>query len=397
MSRSISGIGGTLHKSLSRINRRKAARRHATQQVQAGREISQERAARVSAKRQRRVRKAWEGRRAALLQSFRTGFRIETLRGALQSPFVRRWGPRAVGVVAAVSLIVNVLQYARYSPWRPLVTVGHRVVRQREYMADLDGAAGKAVLTKIVYAELVRQAATQAGVMPTAQDVGARLAALRQHSPQPLPPEDQIWGQVQLQMAMENLRMRGTTATDAEIAQYYAQHKADFSKPAHAQTTLVVTTSAADAARAAQMLAAGKSESQIAALPGMHVAGIGGFSVNIGSLPPAVRQQVGQAVMALPIGAVKTLPIAPKVFFVLKPQAREEAQVASLPLVREDVARAVRLEKSPSDQVEMTTLYRANPPSFDMAKYGSYFSDVPVATSTPAGPKTASLPPADSH
>ncbi len=51
--------------------------------------------------------------------------------------------------------------------------------------------------------------------------------------------------------------------------------------------------------------------------------------------------------------------------------------MAPLPLVREEVAREVRLQKSPSDQTEMANLYRANPPSFDMAKYGRYFSDVP--------------------
>ena len=88
--------------------------------------------------------------------------------------------------------------------------------------------------------------------MPSAQDVDARLADLRRRAPNGLPPDDQLWDQVRLQMALENLRMRGTTATDAEIAAYYAQHKAQFATPARAQTTLVATTNAADAARAAQ-------------------------------------------------------------------------------------------------------------------------------------------------
>ena len=396
MGRSVSGMGGSLQKTVSQLTRRRPARRHAADQ--AAKEIQKEaqldRLLQNHAKRQRRIRKALEERRAAILQALRTGFRIETLRLAMRTPFVRLWAPRLVALVAVVSLIGNVLQYYRYSPWRPLVTVGHRVVRQREYMAALDGAAGKAVLNKIVYEELIQQAATRAGLMPTAQDVDMRLADLRRRSPRSLPPDDQLWDQMQLQMALENLRMRGTTATEAEIADYYAQHKGDFSTPARAQTTLVATTNAADAARAAQMLTADRAESQIAAQPGMHVAGIGGFSVNIDSLPPTVRQLVGQTVMALPVGSVKTIQIAPKVFFTLKPQGREEGQVTPLPLVRQEVARRVRLLKAPNDQAELITLYRANPPSFDMAKYGSYFSDMPTASPPPSGPKTASLPPA---
>ncbi len=119
MGRSLSGAGGSFQKSLSRMNRRRSARRHAAEQGQAERDILRERKAQAIAKRRHRARKAVEERREAFLRFLRTGFRIETLRGALQSPFVRRWAPRAVGVIAVVSLIGNVLQYSRYSPWRP--------------------------------------------------------------------------------------------------------------------------------------------------------------------------------------------------------------------------------------------------------------------------------------
>ncbi len=147
------------------------------------------------------------------------------------------------------------------------MTVGHRVVRQREYMALLDMAAGKAVLNKVVYEELIQEAATEDGVMPSPQDVDARVADLKQRTPPASGRTSQLWDQVRLQMALENLRMRGTTATDAEIAAYYGQHQAQFATPAHAQTTLVATTNAADAARAARMLAAGKSERRDRARP----------------------------------------------------------------------------------------------------------------------------------
>ena len=323
------------------------------------------------------------------------------MRGALQSSVGAPMGAaNVVGVIAVASLIGNVLQYSRYSPWRPLVTVGHRVVRQREYLALLDTTAGKAVLNKIVYEQLIQDAATQAGVMPTSQDVDMRLTDLRRRTPNGLPQDDQFWNQLRMQMALENLRMRGTTASDAEIAAFYDQHKAEFATPARAQTTLVATTNAADAARAEQMLAAGKPESQIAALPGMHVAGIGGFSVNIDSLPPAVRQEVGQTVMALPIGAVKTLRVAANVYFTLKPQQREEGEVAPL----RAGARGGRARSSAGEGTQRPGGDgRPLPGQPAVLRHGEVWADIsamcpqPPAAPAPTGPKTASLPSADTQ
>ena len=229
--------------------------------------------------------------------------------------------------------------------------------------------------------------------MPSPHDVDARLADLRRHAARPLPPDDQLWNQVQLQLALENLRMRGATATDAEIADYYAQHRADFSTPARTNTTLIYTTRAADAARAERLLAAGKTEQEIAAQPGMRVAGVGGFNVNVSRLPPAMGQELEQMALTLPVGKVKTLLLAKNVFFTLRPQQREDAVQPSLAQVHDQIARLVRLQKSPSERDELITLYHANPPNFDMAKYGSYFSDVPPAPPAGTGPKTSSLPP----
>ena len=397
MRRTLSEAGGSLQKSVSRLGRPRPSHRHAeSQRKQADREVLNQRRLMAAAKRRHRARKAVSERREAVSQFLRTGLRVEAVRAALgraqQSPFTRRWVPRMVAMVAVLSLTGNLLQYARYSPWRPLVTVGHRVVRQREYMAMVDSAAGKAVLNKVVYDELIQQAATKADLLPSAQDVASRITELRRRSPGALPPDDQLWDQVRLKLALENLRMRGATATDAEVAVFYAQHKDLFTAPARTSTTLVVTADAAAAARAARMLSAGQPETVVAAEPGMHVAGVGGYNVNLDALPPAVRQQVGQTVVSLPLGAVKTLRVGKSVFFTLKPQQREPGQVSPLPAVREEVARLVRLQKSPSDQVELAQLYRTTPPSFDMAKY-AHFVDVPSAA--PSDSKTASLPPAD--
>ena len=383
----------SLQKSLKRMTRRQEMRRLAARQEETLRDGQRLREGLDKKSRRRLAGKEAVARREAVRQSLHAALRLQML----QRPAVRRWATRLLGVVTVVSLIGNVLQYFRYSPWRPLVTVGHRVIRQREFLADLDGAAGKTILNKIVYSELIQQAADKAGVMPTAADVDARVADLKRRSPQGLPPNDALWGQVRLQMALENLRMRGITAGDSEVAAFYAQHRGQFAVPARTETSLVVTRSAADAARAARLLTAGKTEDEIAAQPGMHVAGVGGFRVNVNALPPAASRAVGQVAMTLPIGAVQTLRIAPDAYFTFKPRNHQDGVRPALAQVRDEVARLVRLQKAPSEQAELAALYHAAPPNFDMARYARYFSDLPPAdpAAPKAAPKTASLPPAD--
>ena len=312
----------------------------------------------------------------------------------LQNPTLRRWATRVLGIIAIVALIGDVALYNRFSPFRPLVTIGHRVVRQREYMADLDGTAGKAVLSRIVYDELIQQAADKANVQPAPRDVDARLADMRRHATRALPPDAAIWDQVRLQLALENLRLRGVTATDAEIAAYYDRHKAQFGTPARAHTTLVVTRSAADAARAAGFMAQGKTEGEIAAQSGMRVAGVNGFRVNLGALPPALRAPIEQAAFTMPLNQIKTFRLAADAYITLQTHSRDTQVIPPLAQVHDQVARLVRLQKAPSERDELVALYHANPPSFDMARYGSYFSDVPPAGAAkpPSGPKTSSLP-----
>jgi hypothetical protein len=339
--------------------------------------------------RQARRRKA---ERAAVQASAVASPRLSALRQKISTPAFRQWTGRAVGVIAVLSVAANFVQYFRYSPSRPLVTVGHRVVLQREYLADLDGTAGKQVLSNIVYSALIQQAADKAGVMPTPEQVDAQIAKLRQQSQQKLPADDVLYDQVRTQIALENLRMQGTSASEAEVAAFYAQHKAQLATPGQINTTIVVTQNAANAARAARDLAAGQSEAQIAAQPGMHVGGVNGFNINLQALPTNQANAIRQAAMTLPIGTSRTFRVGPTVYLTLEPHSRNAGSLAPLSQMHDEIVRLVRLQKSPTQAQELASLYHANPPSFEMGRYASYFSDIPAAPAPKNAQKTASLP-----
>ena len=293
----------------------------------------------------------------------------------------QRWGAAALAVIAGVSVAGNVLQYFHASAARPLVKVGPRVVRQQEYLADLDAVSGRAVLERLVYGELVRQAADRAGVFPTPAQVDARLAGR---------PPGTDREAVALQIALENLRLQGTTATDAQVAAYYAAHKAGLAAPTRVTTSVVVTHDSADAARAARLLAAGRTEAEIAALPRMQVAGVGGFQIRGAGLTPDLRARLLRAAFAPPLGVVRTLAGPGGTFYIVEPHRREGGGVPPLDQVRGQVTRLVRLQEAPSERAELAELYRASPPTFEMSRYAQFFADGPDGG--PAAPPASGAP-----
>ncbi len=263
----------------------------------------------------------------------------------------------------------------------PVVTVGGQAITRRDYEAALEQQAGKAVLNKLVYTLLVRQAAAKAGVLPSDADVTARLADLSRRNPQvQAQVQDPVHGpqfreDLRTDIALENLRIRNVAATEDEISAFYAGNKSAFTLPSQAQTTMVVTQNQADATLAESLLRQGMTPEEIALRRRLHVAGVNGFNVNMADLPPAVRENIGKTVLAMTPGQVKTLP-AGKVFFTFKLKSAEPTSTPPLSQIHEQVARQVKLQKAVSAQEELARLYAAHPPTFSDPKYDAYFSDI---------------------
>ena len=344
----------------------------------------------------RRAARVTLGQRAAKASAAFQAYSRLRFAGLLAVPKVKLWRQAALllGAVAAVSVAGNVLMYFRFSPARPLVTIGRHVIRDREYRADLDNAAGQPVLTRLVFAELIRQAAAKAGVTPTPAEINARLALLQRRGqavPGSQTPEFQDG--LALNLALENLRVAGVTASESEIAAFYKQHSALLAQPAQVQSILVVTQREYVAQTAAGLLAKGKSASEIAAQPDMQVDGEDGFHINLSALPPAAHQAVVGTALAMHPGQITVMPLG-NVFLTIKCLHRLPGSLPPLPQVRDQIARLVQLQKAPSAGAEMALLYQANKPDFDVDRYAAYFADIGNSdfSSPPAVPKTAGLP-----
>ncbi len=360
-----------------RRDERRAHAQWTRQQAARDREVTRSRAAQGRSKRWAEIRHALALRTGALRRT---------------PAALTRLLPGLLAAALLASLAANLLLFFRFSPARPLVTVGRRVVPRAEYQAALDQAAGPAVLRGIVYTELVRQAAAQAGETPAPADVEARLALMQRRNARALPalPPDALRAGVASEMALENLRVRDVPVTEAEVSAYYQAHRRELALPAQVLGTLVVSGARRDADAAEALLRDGAAPEVVAARPGLRVAGLNGFQVNLAAAPPAVRSKVGPAVLSLQAGQVVTVP-AGGWFWTFRAASRRAAASPSLAESRAQVVRRVKLLKAPGEAAELAELYRAHPPAFDMERYAAYFPEsgrpAPVLDA-----KTARLP-----
>lgn len=298
-----------------------------------------------------------------------------------------------LAVLLVVSLIANGLVYSRYSTSRPIVTFNGESITKKDYQDSLDYQAGKPVLTKLVFAKLVEQAAKRDGVTAAPADVDARIAEIRRRSPQLLPDQTadptkyaQFQQDLGTDVSLENLRIKGVTADEAEIQDYYDKHKAEFTLPMQVNTTMVVTDNAQDSGTAEADLKQGLAEDVIARQPGLHVVGVNGFQINMDALPLPYKNAISQVVFHMKSGDVKSMQLG-KNYITFKVKQTEATAVPPLSKIHDQVERRLRLQKSPSPQITLARLYQEAKPKFNVTHYESYFKEVASADLNAAQPK----------
>jgi hypothetical protein len=299
-----------------------------------------------------------------------------------------------LGVVAVISITANVLQAKRWSDARPLVTVGSQQITRGEYMSALDAVTEGSVMKTLVLRAVVMDAARRHGVLPTADQIAARMAEVEQKQPGLLDDSTQTPAKVAENraniiavLALENLRIAGVDAADSDIDTYYAIHEREFAVPKQVKTTLVITSDPVNTATAERLLEAGTSGAQIATQPGMEVAGINSVGFDITALPDDLRRSIQDTVGSMKAGSVRTFQ-NDRTAITYRVDSAHDAYIPALSDIRESVARQVRLEKAPTAQVELSDLYREEGPRFDVPQYGAYFNGIASSGNV----ATASLP-----
>lgn len=304
-------------------------------------------------------------------------------------------------VVTTLSLAGNALLYMRYSTSRPLVTVGNEVITRKQYQDRLEQQSGQDVLSKMVFDKLVTQAAARDGVTPTEQEVNAQLADIQRRSPQVLMPYTQDPAKMaefrhdfRSALALENLRIKDVALTPADVAAYYAKNRAKFALPQQVQASTVVTRNAVDSSTAEALLHQKTPLDVLARQPRLMVVGMNGYNPDLGTLPPALKQQINGFIHKAQVGEMKTFQYAAPdgtFYMTFRVTSNSHETLPPLTQIRSQVERQARLAHAPAPPVEIARLYQAAKPTFNTEKYASYFDAVQkTATGPDIGKKTAS-------
>jgi hypothetical protein len=286
-----------------------------------------------------------------------------------------------LAVVALASIGGNILAYYRYSSSRPLVHFGNVVITKKQYMDKIEVQYGKMVLNKMLYAKLVTDAAEKVHLMPPTEEVEARLAEIERRTPQVTAAarQDQfklaqLKEDLKTDIALENLRMRGVTATDAEVEDFYNKHKNSFILPPQMDTTMVLASSQIDADTATSMLKEGLQPDVIARQPRLKVLGVNA-NVDLRAIPAPTNRAISQAISKMKLNEVKSIKFS-DAFLVVKVVKQEKGGLPPLSKVHDQVLRNVRLAKAPAMGAVLARLYKDANPRFDNEKYRLYFTDV---------------------
>ena len=292
---------------------------------------------------------------------------------------------RLAFALAFFSVIGLFLTYQRFSTLRPIVTVGGQSITKRDYESVLEQKDNGKALHDMVSEALIEQAAAKAGALPAEEDISRRMALIQQRDPRAVQEAEAdgslplLHDQLHAQIALENLRIQNVFVSNAEVLRYYNAHQADFQEHAQARMTLVVADTAEESEAAADDLRDGIPPDILAEQNGLHVAGHGGYTVNL-------ETPQGHALFTswkhMRPGEIRTRPLG-KQFLVVQMVSAQTAKIIPLRGIQADVARLARLEKAVPAEVELARLYQETPPRFPAEKYARYFDAAAQAGHSP--------------
>jgi hypothetical protein len=265
------------------------------------------------------------------------------------------------------------------------------VISRKQYLDAIELEHGKKTLNKLVYAGLVLNAAKKENLVPPTAEVDNRLGEIERRTPQLTTAAHQdplkmaiAMQDLKTEMALENLRMRNVTASEAEIADYYARNKDAFVLPPQTDTTMVLTTTRIDADSATSMLQQGIQPDAIARQPRMQVLGLNGVQLNLDAMPPATNRAITGTVAKMKLNEVTTVPFS-DAFLTIKIIRLKPGGLPRLSQIHAQVERDVKLAKAPARDLELAMLYKDAHPAFDSEKYRKYFADIEDTNLAPPG------------
>jgi len=274
-------------------------------------------------------------------------------------------------LIAAASIVGNVVLYERYSSHRTLFVVNGDAISRKDLDDRVDFLYSKELLRKMIWTKLVEQEATKKHCLPTDKDVKDAIAKIDRENPTATNAAREIDPTLTLfkralraELAIRNLEVQDVHLTPAQVDEFYAKHKALFALPPQSQTLAVVAQDSVACDVAKSLLAQGVTTDVIAETNGLKV--VGRTIRLVGQLPGPVSQQV----LSLRPGEIGVYKLGKK-FLVVKILSVAAAGVQPLDKIRAQVEMAARLAHARTQADVLADIRRRANIVVDSEKYAA--------------------------
>jgi parvulin-like peptidyl-prolyl isomerase len=154
-----------------------------------------------------------------------------------------------------------------------IATVNGQPITRQDFYIALSEAAGKPVLDQLIAEMLLAQAATQAGVSVSKEEVELEFEAVRQQ----VGPEfeillaqygmtaDDLRKNLEISLLVFKISTKDVVVTDEQIATYYSEHTAEFESPEMVKASHILVDTEVEAQAALDRIRAGAEFGEVAA------------------------------------------------------------------------------------------------------------------------------------
>ncbi|HON42011.1 MAG TPA: peptidylprolyl isomerase [Bacillota bacterium] len=158
-----------------------------------------------------------------------------------------------------------------------IATVNGQPITRQDFYIALSEAAGRPVLDQLISEMLLAQAATEAGVSVSNEEVDREFESVRQQ----VGPEfesllaqygmtaDDLRKNIKISLLVFRVSTKDVVVTDEQIAAYYNEHTADFESPEMVKASHILVETEADAQAALDRISAGADFADVAAAVSM--------------------------------------------------------------------------------------------------------------------------------
>lgn len=236
--------------------------------------------------------------------------------------------------------------------------VNGKAITAKEFYAALEKRVGKEVLSQLIDDTLIRNAAKEAGITVTKDEIKAEIAKIKDQLgsnfelalAQMGMVEEDLNDVVEINLLVQKLVTKDVKVTEEDLTKYFAEHKSEYDRPEQAKLALIMVNTKQEADAVYKQLNGGADFAELAKQKSTDAAS----AANGGDLGVQTRDSVppemADKIFATQDGGFTEPLKADDGYYIFKVTDKKPFVEAKFEDVKDEVEKAVKLERAQSPQ-----------------------------------------------